>query len=61
MTFLQSLQVLKDAGEPIPMILPGYGFIDGTIDGLEDDAVTVAVGEGEKLVLHHSQVVIRRR
>lgn len=59
MKMLAELQLLADSKAVASFALPGFGFVDGTIEAIEDEMVTLAV-EGGKILLHFSAIGICR-
>lgn len=57
MKLLAELQLLADNHVVASLALPGFGFVDGAIESIEDEMVTIAV-EGGKILIHFTNVAI---
>lgn len=56
MTLQERIQAACDSGDEVALVLPVFGFVAGKIESLEDDVVTVAMSDGQRVALHFTQV-----
>jgi hypothetical protein len=62
--YLDAIKALKEQDTTVLMYYPGKGFHLGNIVDVRDDFLTVKIDQGDgsndKLVMHYTQLVMRR-